>query len=304
MTKILLLLVLTCVIIPVNAQNSTDSFDMSGLRELLENDSILRSFNYKTGRVIIGNNLATIDVPPGFLYLGPEESKYMMEQIFGNPPSQMSLGMLFSDTPSIIEPFKWVIDYNYNADGHVMDDDAKDINYDDLLKQMQEETDLASKERVKKGYESVQLIGWAQKPFYDEQNKKLHWAKELKFGASETHTLNYNVRILGRQGYLEMNIISDINGLTEVKNDIQTILNSTNFVEGQRYADYNEDTDKLAEYGIGGLILGGVLAKTGLLTKIGAFLIKFIKPLIVGLIALAGYLGKRFINKKREASTE
>lgn len=299
MKKLILLFALAFTFIPAQAQNESDSFDMQGLQQLLTQDSILRSFHYQTGRVTIGNKLATIDVPPGCLYLGPEESKFMMEQIFGNPPGPISLGMLLSDTPSVIEGFRWVIDYNYNEDGHVKDDDAKDINYDDLLKQMQEETDEASKERIKQGYESVKLIGWAQAPFYDDKNKKLHWAKELKFGASEINTLNYNIRVLGRQGFLEMNIITDMNGLPDVKKDINTILASTNFIEGQRYADYNEDTDKLAEYGIGGLIVGGVLAKTGLLAKIGIFLLKIIKPLIVGVIALFGFLGKRFFGKKK-----
>jgi uncharacterized membrane-anchored protein len=78
------------------------------------------------------------------------------------------------------------------------------------------------------------------------------------------------------------------------------ILGSTNFNQGQRYADFNEDTDKLAEYGIGGLIVGGVLAKTGILAKIGIFLLKIIKPLIVGVIALFGFLGKRLFGRKKE----
>jgi uncharacterized membrane-anchored protein len=278
----------------------TDSFSTNELTELFRNDSILKSFQYQTGKVVIGENLATINVPAGCLYLNPEQSKYMMESIFGNPPSPASLGMLLSDTPSMITGARWIIDFNYNADGHVNDDDAADIKYDELLKQLIEETEAASKERIAQGYESVKMLGWAQAPFYDSKNKKLHWAKELAFGKDEGHTLNYNIRILGREGYLEMNIITGIDMLPEVKKDIDMILGSTNFNEGQRYADFNEDTDKLAEYGIGGLIVGGVLAKTGILAKIGIFLLKIIKPLIVGVIALFAFIGKRIFGRKKE----
>lgn len=273
---------------------------MNELTSLFKNDSILKSFDYQTGKVVIGENLATINVPQGCLYLNPMQSKYMMEEIFGNPPSPASLGMLLSDTPSMITGARWIIDFNYNSDGHINDDDAADIKYDDLLKQLIEEADEASKERVAQGYEPVKMLGWAQAPFYDSKNKKLHWAKELAFGKDENHTLNYNIRILGREGYLELNIITGMDMLPEVKKDIDMILGSTNFNEGQRYADFNEDTDKLAEYGIGGLIVGGVLAKTGILAKIGIFLLKIIKPLIVGVIALFGFLGKRFFGRKKE----
>ncbi len=278
----------------------TDSFSMNELTSLFKKDSILKTFYYQTGKVVIGENLATINVPAGCFYLNPTQSKFMMEEIFGNPPSPASLGMLLSDTPSMITGAKWIIDFNYNSDGHVNDDDAADINYDDLLKQLIEEADAASKERVAQGYEPVKMLGWAQAPFYDSKNKKLHWAKELAFGKDETHTLNYNIRILGREGFLELNIITGMDMLPEVKKDIDMILGSTNFNEGQRYADFNEDTDKLAEYGIGGLIVGGVLAKTGILAKIGIFLLKIIKPLIIGIIALFGFIGKRFFGRKKE----
>ncbi len=295
------LVLFACLLLGASfAKAQSDSSSMNELTELFRNDSILRSFNYQTGKVVIGDNLATINVPPGCLYLDPTQSKYMMESIFGNPPSPASLGMLLSDTPSMITGARWIIDFNYNSDGHVKDDDAADINYDDLLKQLIEETDAASKERVAQGYESVKMIGWAQAPFYDSKNKKLHWAKELAFGKDENHTLNYNIRVLGRQGFLEMNIITGMDQLNEVKKDINTILASTDFNEGQRYADFNEDTDKLAEYGIGGLIVGGVLAKTGILAKIGIFLLKIIKPLIVGIIALFGFIGKRLFGRKKE----
>lgn len=78
--------------------------------------------------------------------------------------------------------------------GYVEDDDANSINYDDLLKTNQEE----NQQRINEGYSPIQLIGWAAKPFYDNNKKVLHWAKELNFGGDSLNTLNYNLRILGR----------------------------------------------------------------------------------------------------------
>lgn len=287
----------------IQAQDDT-SFDISELTQMMTNDSIIKSFTYQTGSVVIGENLATVKVPKGCLFIGPIEAKILMEDIYGNPPSQPSLGMLLSDTPSVMGGIDWIIDINYFNEGHINDDDAKDINYDDLLKQLKEEAEQSSIERVKLGYEKVKMIGWAQTPFYDEKNKKLHWAKELAFGTDEENTLNYNIRVLGREGFIEMNIITGMSKLSKIKKDIEIILHSTDFNPGQRYADFNEDTDKLAEYGIGGLIAGGVLAKTGILAKIGIFLLKIIKPLIIGVIALFAFLGNKFFKKKSSVNTD
>jgi uncharacterized membrane-anchored protein len=280
-----------------------DTMTMNDVLTLTRNDSIMKTFHYRTGKVMIGKNLATVDVPPGCLFLDPAESRILMEDIFGNMPNKETLGILLSDTPDMFTGCAWLVELTYNDDGHVDDDDAKDINYDDLLKEIREQTDAASIERVKQGYESVRMIGWAKKPFYDAIHKKLHWAKELSFGGSEYHTLNYNIRVLGREGYLEMNIISEMSRLSTVDKDIGKILQSTNFIKGSQYADFNSDTDKLAEYGIGGLILGGILVKTGFFAKIGIFLLKIIKPLIIGIIALFAFIGKKLFRKK-EAKTD
>jgi uncharacterized membrane-anchored protein len=299
MKKTLLILTLSFCLHTIHAVNDDSlAITMDEIMALQSKDSILQTFHYKTGRVTIGKNLATVDVPPGCLFLETAEARLLMEDIFGNMPNPDCLGVMLSDTPNVYTGCTWLVDYNYNGDGHVDDDDAQDINYDDLLKQIKEETEVLNTERIKLGYESVKMFGWAKKPFYDAVNKKLHWAKDLSFGGSEAHTLNYNIRVLGREGYLEMNIISEMASLPLVDKDVDKILKSTNFINGSRYADYNSSTDKLAEYGIGGLIVGGILAKTGFFAKIGIFLLKFIKPLIIGVIALFAFIGKKLFKKK------
>jgi uncharacterized membrane-anchored protein len=84
----------------------------------------------------------------------------------------------------------------------VKDDDAEKIDYDDLLKEMQDGANEANAERIKEGYDPIHLIGWAQKPFYDKTSHKLHWAKELQFGTDSLHTLNYNIRALEEKACL------------------------------------------------------------------------------------------------------
>ena len=264
-----------------------------------KSDSIkFQILNYDTtGSVTIGMNLAKFNIPKGFKYLGAAQSKYVLHDLWGNPPGE-TLGMIFPEEASDIVPTSWAIEITYDEDGHVKDDDAKDIKYDELLKQMQDQIKEVNPERKKQGYPTCELTGWASPPYYDQQQKKLHWAKRLLFEGDSIETLNYNIRILGRKGVLVLNAIGTMDRLEEIKSDITPILANVNFTDGNKYGEFDSNTDKIAAYGIVGLIAGGVLAKTGLFAKLGIVLLKFIKPILVGAAAVFSGIVKFFKGKK------
>jgi uncharacterized membrane-anchored protein len=200
------------------------------------------------------------------------------------------LGLLLpKDITPIDDNFTYAVEITYSNEGFIDDEDAKNLDYSDLLKEMQEDANSINPERIKQGYPSIDLIGWASAPFYDENNKKLHWAKELKFEGEETNTLNYNIRVLGRKGYLNLNAIGTIDVLPLFKKDVNNILSSVSFSDGNTYFDFNPEIDEVAAYGIGGLIAGKVLAKAG-------FFVIFLKFWKVIAVAIAG-LFAAFKNK-------
>lgn len=268
-------------------------------------DSVASTFKYQTGTVQIGKGVATLKVPAGYKYLDAASANIVLVDLWGNPPSEReedkSLGMLFpensgpTDTNAV-----HAIDITYSEEGYIDDADAKDLNYDDLLKQMKEDSKAENKLRAEEGYPAMELVGWASAPYYDAANKKLHWAKEIHFDGQAVNTLNYNIRILGRKGYLMLNAIGDMAVLPAVKKDIEPILASMDFNEGFRYRDFDAGVDKIAAVGIGGLIAGKVLAKVGILAKLGLLLAKFWKLILV---AVAGAFGaiRRFFTGKQEA---
>jgi uncharacterized membrane-anchored protein len=257
-------------------------------------DSINKSLKYEHGVIKLKNSAATLSIPDGFKYLDAEQSEIVLTELWGNPKGSSSLGMIFPEDRGPLSDNSWAFDVQYDEIGFVKDDDADDINYDELLTDLQKETNEANGQRVKEGYEPLQLIGWAQKPFYDKDKKILHWAKEIKFGTSEENTLNYNVRILGRKGVLILNAIGSMPQLPEISKNIPKVLNIVEFTDGNKYSDFNPDIDEVAAWTIGGLVAGKVLAKVGLF----ALLLKFWK---VGAIAVAGagsFIWKKFTGKK------
>mgnify|MGYP006084422945 FL=1 len=260
-------------------------------------DSLDAIMNYEYGEIDIDGGLAKLKVPENYKYLNPEQSAFILTDIWGNPPSE-NLGMLFlkKESPIAMGDFSYAVEITYSEEGYIEDEDAKELDYEDLLDEMKEDTKNASTERVKQGYESIELVRWASQPFYDEVNKKLHWAKELKFGEAEKNTLNYEIRILGRKGYLNLNIIGEIDQLSKVKKHADKILKSINFEEGNRYSDFDPGIDKIAALGIGGLIAGKVLAKAGFFVLI----LKFWKFIAIGAVALFAGLRKYFGGKDKD----
>lgn len=275
------------------AESSGDQADYAAAAAQLE-----ASLKFQQGEVKLPNGVATLRVPEGFRYVGPEDARRVLEEAWGNPDGNGTLGMLFPSDVSVISEDGWGVVITYEEDGHVSDEDADGIDYDELLGQMQAGIASENEERRKAGYEAIQLVGWATKPRYDTAAKKLYWAKELKFGDGAERTLNYNIRILGRKGVLVLNAVSSMDQLGKVEQNMQQVLAFTNFTVGNRYQDFDASADKVAAYGLGALVAGGVAAKTGLLTKLIALLIAFKKVVILGALTVAGVLGKLVFGKK------
>jgi len=258
---------------------------------------------YQSGDVALQNGMATIHVPRSFRFLGPEGSGRLLVEAWGNPPDSADdvLGMLVPAAVSPLSDEGWGIVITYNEDGYVNDSDAGKINYGNLLKEMQEDAAAANEERKKQGFETVTLVGWAEPPHYDAAAHKLYWAKDLMFGSEAEHTLNYNIRILGRRGVLVLNAVSGMKQLDAIRAQTGTILPAVEFNEGHRYSDYLPGTDKAAAYGIGGLILGGVAAKAGFFKLLWVGLLAAKKFVFAGIVAIVAFL-KRFFRKASDAA--
>lgn len=261
----------------------------------------LRSLSFRTGQVAIPEAHATLDVAEGFKYLGHDDTRKVLEDLWGNPPDDEVIGLIVPDDADLASDHSWAVLVTYSEEGYVSDADAAEIDYDELLAQMKDETQAENDARIDAGYDGIELIGWARPPSYDKSSKRLHWAKELAFAGADGHTLNYDIRVLGRSGYLSLNAIAAMDDLDRVRTGMDKVLPMAQFDSGHRYADYKEG-DKTAAYGLAALVTGGVLAKTGFFAKLGIVLLKFWKLLAIGVIGLGALVGKLF--KKKDGTVQ
>jgi uncharacterized membrane-anchored protein len=263
-------------------------------------DSLMSRLDYKTGKITLQGDLATVAVPEGFAFLDGKDAQFVLTDLWNNPEDHDILGMMVPKGVDLLASESWAVIYSYEEDGHVDDDDAEGTDYGELLGDMQKEISANNSSRITAGYPATELIGWAKSPYYDKASHKLHWAKEIKFGTDSINTLNYNIRMLGRKGVLVMNIVSGMDNMKLVEANVEKILASTNFNPGNTYADFDSDVDKVAEYGIGGLIAGGILLKTGLLAKLGIILLKAWKFIAIGVVGLFAFIRKKLTGRSKD----
>ena len=251
------------------------------------------SLHFQDGSVPLGDAKARVDLGSDFRYLGHDDARRVLEELWGNPPDDEIVGLVVPRTPTLDQDGSWAVVVTQSHDGHIGDEDAAKIDYADLLDDMKTGTEEANPERKKAGFEPLHIVGWAVPPRYDAANKKLYWAKELRFDDQAMHTLNYDIRVLGRDGYLSFNAVSAMDQLPQVRAGMEQLLPRVSFDAGARYADFDKHNDKVAAYGLAALVAGGVAAKAGLFGKLGLLLLGLKKLLIP--VFLAGAAGFRKI---------
>ena len=242
---------------------------------------------------------ATLALPSGAAFI-PEAPARALMQRFGNKTSDNLLG--------IIAPWEqsdWIITLEYFSTGYVSDDDAKNWNPDDLLKSIRDNTQQDNAYRREHGAPELDVLGWVEKPHYDNATHRLIWSVLVKRKgepANAVGSINYRMYALGREGYLSLNMIANPATIEERKPIAAAMLSHVNFDGGKRYTDFNSTTDRVAEFGLAALIGGVVVKKLGLFALIAAFVIKGAKFLVV-LAAGAVAAARRFFRGGKPAET-
>jgi uncharacterized membrane-anchored protein len=259
---------------------------------------LVASLKFEEGKITLPGGIATLDLPANFRYLSPADTTRILVEGWGNPPGMTTLGMIVPADVSPMSESGWGVILTYDKDGHVKDDDADSIKYDELLKTMQEGMAEANEERKKQGYAAMTLVGWAEPPSYDKAAHKLYWAKELKTEGAQQNGLNYNIRVLGREGVLVLNAVAGMDQIGQIKATMPQVTAFTEFTSGNRYADFDSKTDRVAEYGLAALVAGGVAGKLGLFGKLLALLLAFKKLVILAVVGIGAGLVKFFRREK------
>jgi uncharacterized membrane-anchored protein len=237
-----------------------------------------------------------IKVPEGYVFVPSLETAKLMRAM-GNRTGSNLAGMLFAAKDGL----NWFALITYNKAGYVKDDDAKDWKADELLSQLREGTDSGNADRIQRGFTPVEVVGWVAPPAYDASTHRLVWSALLRDkGAADSNdaSINYNTYALGREGFFQLNLITNEKQIEQDKVHARVLLAALGYNDGKRYEDFNASTDKVAEFGLAALIAGAAAKKLGAFALIAAFLVKAWKLVAIGVIGFGSLFAKMFRRRR------
>jgi uncharacterized membrane-anchored protein len=191
----------------------------------------------------------------------------------------------------------WLVVIDHTKDGYVRDGEAKEWEPDVMLDGLKEGTEEANKDRVERGYAELEILGWVQPPTYDATTHRLIWSLKMRDKGgdpSQPNDINYNTYALGRDGYFSLNLLTNSADIEHDRPAVQDLLSNLTYAPGKRYEDFNDSTDKVAEYGIAALIGAVAIKKLGLLAVIGVFLLKAWKLAAIAVIGIGAAIRRFF----------
>jgi len=232
--------------------------------------------------------VAELQLPAGYVFLDAEDTKTLMEEM-GNVADGSELGMVTGAD----ENATWFVIFEEREVGYVRDDDKDDIDADAILESIREGTEEANKVRAERGIAGIHVVGWQTPPRYDETTNNLTWAI-LGRDDEGGDVVNFNVRLLGRRGFVSATLVDDATQITLARPHLDLLLGGFGYTTGHKYAEFREG-DKIAKYGLAALVVGGAgaaAAKTGLLAALGKLIAKGGKLVIVFVLGVAAAIRK------------
>jgi uncharacterized membrane-anchored protein len=113
---------------------------------------------------------AHVDVPSGFRFTGGEGTRILLEAM-ENPTSGDELGLLVNESEE--EGGSWFVVFEFSDSGYVKDDERDSLDADALMETMQAGNEAGNRERERRGWETIELVGWKREPFYDPRTNNL-----------------------------------------------------------------------------------------------------------------------------------
>ena len=235
---------------------------------------------------------ATLKTPAGIGQLDAKDAATIWEVING-VAAPLGIEAMIDDDKT-----KAAVYFLKQGDGYVRIDDWNDLDADEMLKSMSEGAEEGNQQRRESGIAPLHIVGWVERPSLDRAKNTVRWAIEVKDDSNQSNVNRVSLTLL-RDGFEKLIWV----GSKEDKDASLLKIAQDNFKidDGSGYVDFKPG-DKVAEYGIAGLVasvLGVKLAaKLGLLALAGVFLKKFAVLIVLPFMFLFGKAKSYFARKK------
>ncbi|MBI1187870.1 MAG: DUF2167 domain-containing protein [Alphaproteobacteria bacterium] len=200
----------------------------------------------QTGTIPLANGAAAITVPAGYEFWPASEAQSFLQRANAAPPSGQVLGLIATAGAQPTAPDFWGTVVSYHPIGYVGADSASTLQGETL------EADV----RQARADANRPFEGFILQPAFDPAGA-LSWAERTAAQPAPTvRDLRHEQRILGRAGVVTLTTIARTDQQGQAVNAAAAMRQATAFATGQRYADFNAETDNRSNYDVKGLVTG------------------------------------------------
>jgi len=230
---------------------------------------------------------SSLVIPEGYVFLDTANTD-KFDELNENIPDHREVMVAPSD-------LHWSAYLSFDDGGYVKDNEK--IDAPELLKTLKQNVEDGNAARQARGWTVMHLIDWAAPPSYNRDTRRLEWAILLQTGNRRNG--NYLTKILGRRGHTTVVLAGNTDDLAVDETALNSVLRGYSFNAGETYADWRQG-DKVAEYGLAALILGGAAAvatKKGFWAVLAGFFAAAWKLIAAAAVAAGAWLRSLFKKK-------
>jgi uncharacterized membrane-anchored protein len=278
----------TLAVVCLSSQPAWGQFGMPNQNEIAQ----FKAIQWQTGPCTATmDNIGQVKVPAGYKFTGKAGTNTLMD-LTRNLRNPKDMGLICPVTwdPLQLGNTDWFSVFVWEDIGYVKDDEKASLDANAIMQSLRQGNEQGNQQRARQGLPELELVGWEQQPFYDPQTNLLSWGTRARQKGQIVvgDVINYNARILGRGGVMSVELIITPEHLQRELPKYKEIVKAFSFLPGQKYAEWRPG-DKVATYGLTALISGGIVAaaaKSGLLGKLGKFIIYIVVAVFVGIGAI------------------
>ena len=229
---------------------------------------------------------AVLHLPAAEVFVPQPQADKLLNS-FGNPGSDPEmLGLILPRDPRAT----WAMPVRFHKSGFIKDDDARTWDAAAMLRSLRVGTEEQNRDREKAGVPSLDVTGWSEPPQYDAGRQRLVWAMTASVIGAKPDApqgVNYNTYALGREGYFSLVMLTALAELPALKPVADRQIAALEYNAGKRYADFDPKTDRVAGYGLVGLVVGAADHKDSAVARTLVFVRQYAGVIIAGLAVLA-----------------
>ncbi len=228
-------------------------------------DSLEKSWLWQRGKIQFSDFGFSISAPDGLRFLGREQARFVLENLWGNAPDAMTLGLFFPENGSPLDSSIFAVELRFDEIGRVDPTDLKNFEPDFLLASLQKDQSALNSERKKMGQPSVEITGWALPPTLKKGENALFWAKKLRIeGDSGPERASSEARVLGKKGCAALNALGSMSDFRRIQKTVEELAAATVFEEKN-----DGSAAKKSAWSPAGLVAGRAFSETDFLSDFG-----------------------------------